>query len=247
MIGYIITGTTRGLGNALVSKVLEHGDWVFTLNREPDFFSDRHINLFCDLSHAEEIHNRLEYLFTHLPIDDLSALVLINNAGGLLPVKPIHLAESFQISYNIEVNLIAPAILIAKFIKLTQNLRFKRRIINISSGASQNAYAGWGPYCSSKAGLNMLTKCVALEQGNGFNAVKISSFAPGVIDTDMQTQIRNSSCEDFPMRERFLLLKQKQLLMSPDLVAETLLSFDRNDALVQGGFHDIRDMLVTKT
>lgn len=243
MIAYVITGTTRGLGKALVCEALDQGDWVFSLSRAADCFEGRHYNLFCDLSCTDKILDRLEHLLSHLPGNDLTALVLINNAGLLPPIAPMHSAEDLQIQKNINVNFIAPAILIAGFIKLTQTIGINRRIINISSGASQNAYAGWASYCSSKAGLNMLTRCVALEQRQEPNAVKISAVAPGVVDTDMQTQIRQSSQTEFPMRERFILLNRQRALLPPELVAKTLLDLDRRDALVHGEFHDIRKIL----
>jgi benzil reductase ((S)-benzoin forming) len=243
MIGYIITGTKRGLGKALASQALLNGDQVFSLSRVSDFFNARHINIYCDLSKPDEVAGKLTTLFSYIPLDILSAIVLINNAGVLDPIKPLSMAEPSQIQKNINVNLIAPAILIKEFLKLTQNFKLRRSIINISSGASKNAYAGWATYCSSKAGINMLTQCTAKEQGNDSDSVKISSFAPGVLDTDMQTQIHHSSPEDFPMQRRFILLKQQGALLSPDKVAQTLLDSDRNDILVQGKFHDIRDML----
>lgn len=243
MIGYIITGTRRGLGKALAIEALSRDDWVFALSRKPDFSEKKYVNLLCDLSRTDLLIDKLETLFSKIPIEALTAMVLINNAGVLAPIKKMADARTDQIQNNINVNLTAPAILIAGFLKLTQNLNFSRRIINISSGAAKNAYAGWGPYCSTKAGLNMLTKCVALEQGDHAGAVKICSVAPGVLDTGMQEQIRQALPEDFPKQERFIQLKQQGDLLAPSLVAKILLEFDRQGALAQGGIYDIREML----
>jgi benzil reductase ((S)-benzoin forming) len=88
----------------------------------------------------------------------------------------------------------------------------------------------------------MLTQCVALEQGTGSGAAKISSFAPGVMDTQMQSQLRACRKEDFPQRDRFLELKQNGDLLQPAAVARILLDLDRSELLTQGGFHDIREL-----
>lgn len=243
MIGYIITGTSRGLGKALVLEALAHENCVFTLSRMPDLLDKNYVNLFCDLSQPEFIIDQLETLFSKIPFEDLSGLVLVNNAGVLGPIKNLADAQINQIQQNISVNLTAPAILISGFLKLSQDLNCSRRIINISSGAAKNAYAGWGPYCSTKAGINMLTKCVAAEQGNGAEAVKICSIAPGVLDTGMQKEIRQSLQKDFPKREHFIKLKQQGELLAPSKVARIILKMDRQDALAQGGVYDIREII----
>jgi NAD(P)-dependent dehydrogenase (short-subunit alcohol dehydrogenase family) len=63
-------------------------------------------------------------------------------------------------------------------------------IVNLSSGAARNAMEGWSAYCSGKAGLAMLTQCVAKEYGD--RGIRAFGFAPGVVDTDMQVSIRAS-------------------------------------------------------
>ncbi len=243
MLGYIITGTRRGLGKALATEVLANGDFVLSLSRASDTHYERYINIFCDLSNTQGTLEPFRRLLSQRPSHNLTGLVLINNAGILTPVGPIDKVSPRQIEQNLTVNLVAPAILIAEFLRLTETFQGPRRIINISSGAARHAYAGWAAYCSAKAGLDMLTKSVAIEQGDASDAVKIISFAPGVVDTDMQDQIRQAGQEEFPLRHRFMALKQKGELLDPQLVARTLLSYDRSNDLEQGGLYDIRRML----
>ncbi len=243
MIGYFITGTRRGLGKALATEALANGDFVFSLSRASDEQYENYINIFCDLSNTQGIFEPFQRLLSQYPLDNLTGLVLINNAGVLAPIGPIDKVPSHLIAQNLAVNLTAPAILIAEFIRLTEAFQGPRRIINISSGAARNAYAGWTVYCTAKAGLDMLTKSVATEQGTEANAVKIISFAPGVVDTDMQEQIRQASQKEFPLRHRFVALKQKGGLLSARFVAKTLLNYDRSNDLEQGGLYDIRRMM----
>ncbi|KAI9335905.1 hypothetical protein BDR26DRAFT_865330 [Obelidium mucronatum] len=57
----------------------------------------------------------------------------------------------------------------------------------VSSGAAAGPYAGWGPYCMSKAALNMLSSVFALEEPT----LVSFAFRPGVVETEMQATIRN--------------------------------------------------------
>jgi NAD(P)-dependent dehydrogenase (short-subunit alcohol dehydrogenase family) len=61
-------------------------------------------------------------------------------------------------------------------------------IINVSSGAAHRPLEGWSAYCSSKAGLAMLTRSIMLEYGD--RGIRAYGFSPGTVRTDMQTIIR---------------------------------------------------------
>ena len=69
----------------------------------------------------------------------------------------------------------------------------------MSSGAAHNAIEGWSTYCSSKAGLNMLSKCIDEEYHDIINL----SIAPGKVDTPMQNDIRFADEKAFPRLKEF--------------------------------------------
>ena len=90
--------------------------------------------------------------------------------------------------------------------------------------------AGSASYCAAKAGLDHLARAVALEEAALPNGARIVSLAPGVIDTDMQAQLRDSDPALFPERERFIGLKTGGQLDSPDQAAAKLIRYlDRSD------------------
>jgi benzil reductase ((S)-benzoin forming) len=110
------------------------------------------------------------------------------------------------------------------FIRHTDPLKVPKSVINIGSGAAISPYAGWGPYCSSKAGLEMFTRTTSLEQLSKTHPVRILSLLPGVVDTSMQNKLRNSDIADFPMKPRFEQLYRENLLSRPNEVADKIIS-----------------------
>jgi benzil reductase ((S)-benzoin forming) len=94
-------------------------------------------------------------------------------------------------------------------------------LVNISSGAATKPYEGWGPYCGSKAAIEMITEVVAREeQTNGLRCVALS---PGAVDTDMQSLIRATPVEKFPGAERFHRMHEDDRFNSASWVARFIL------------------------
>jgi benzil reductase ((S)-benzoin forming) len=242
MNAYIVTGTTRGLGRALVEVICEIGQLALTLSSAADQIAGGQINVRTDLTDLDSLPAKLDILLHQTEGRVLEALVLINNAGRLDPIMPLAHAQKRPIAEAFKINLTAPAIIMAHFIRSTAALTLPRRIINISSGAATSPYAGWGCYCSSKAGLAMLTRCVAQEQAMSKNPVKVCAVAPGVIDTDMQRQVRETSVDNFPRRQKFLRLHAEDSLAAPISVARRILDLDAGGQFEQGGLHDLREM-----
>jgi benzil reductase ((S)-benzoin forming) len=94
-------------------------------------------------------------------------------------------------------------------------------LINISSGASTSAYAGWGAYCAGKSAVDMLTEVAQIEEEEC--GLRAYSVAPGIIDTDMQELIRSTDAANFPLVEKFHELKRDDAFSSVEFVARSLL------------------------
>jgi benzil reductase ((S)-benzoin forming) len=147
--------------------------------------------------------------------------VWVNNAGVLAPIGPLADADPAEVRQNIDVNLLGTAYGSATFARHVRSRPGGGVLINLSSGAATRAYEGWGPYCASKAAVEMLTEVVATEeQGNGLRAY---ALAPGVVDTDMQGLIRSTPDDQFPAAGRFRRLHAEGRLHSPDRVARYVL------------------------
>ena len=89
--------------------------------------------------------------------------------------------------------------------------------------------------------MDHFTRCVALEQADLPNGARICSLAPGVIDTDMQVQLRSAGSDSFPDRDTFRGLKDKGMLSSPDEAAARLLAFLARPDFGSNPVADVRD------
>lgn len=215
---YYITGASRGIGRALAEKALEKDDThVYGISRGHSIEHERYHPIEMDLSDLESLKN-----WEPQAHNELQELVLINNAGTLGSIRPIGKDEDEAIQQSFDLNLSAPAILTNKFLKHFQELEAKKLIVNVSSGAGENAIDGWSTYCASKAGLDMFGEVVQEEQRihQHSNPFHVLSIAPGVVETRMQEEIRSSSEKDFSSVQRFRDLKTDQQLADPAEVAE---------------------------
>jgi len=237
----IITGGNKGLGLGLANEYHKKGYRVISIsrNRVEKLYTIEQYQ--CDLSKTNTISNTLEEIFSHLDKNNTKNLTLINNAGDLGTINTIENITSSDISYTIQVNLIAPLILNSQFIKISKNWDCKKQIFNISSGAAVNPYESWSMYCASKAGVDMMTKVIANEQKELNNGVSIVSIYPGVVDTAMQVKARNAPKENFKSVQRFIDLYEHGDLSTPKEVAEKIYNLDISGKLTSGLILDIRN------
>jgi NAD(P)-dependent dehydrogenase (short-subunit alcohol dehydrogenase family) len=113
--------------------------------------------------------------------------VLINNASsiGLSPMPALELFPLDRFSEVLAVNVIAPLRLI-QLVLPQMRQRGSGVIINVSSDAAVNAYAGWGGYGASKAALEQLSRVLAAElEGSG---VRVYTVDPGDMNTQMHRE-----------------------------------------------------------
>ncbi len=245
----VITGASKGLGEGIAAALIKPENHVVCVSRtKSEKLNDVAIKNKCniefkkfDLSFPRRIGSLAKELFVREKLIAYKGIYLINNAGVVEPIGPVGSTPARYTIRHININLISPALILAEFIKLTSNLPVQKRVINISSGAASNPYEGWGVYCSGKAGLQMFTRCVALEQRLEEFPVEVMSVAPGVIDTDMQGVIRNTSLKMFMHKERFVQMKEKGILVPAELAGKQIAGLLFSDKFENGGVVDIRE------
>ncbi|WP_158278915.1 SDR family NAD(P)-dependent oxidoreductase [Leucothrix arctica] len=215
----IITGGSKGLGEALVKEYASEKEWhVVELSRSG---SSKH-SIQCDFSDVKSIERLSQSLFTELIRDEWDEVIYINNAGDLKPISLIAGLDVSQIERSIAINQVSPFILLSAFMSGFRAYEGRKTIVNISSGAALKGYAGWSLYCASKAAVDNFINAAAVEevfQDFPFIAV---NYEPGVIDTSMQAEIRRSDVRNFPAKARFIELKESGNLRTAESVATDL-------------------------
>lgn len=232
----ILTGGSKGLGSGILKAYLAADYRVFSISRSLNTSEDATniTQIQADLSKSNQVENVLSEIFQHLKAENISRICLINNAGTLGNITRIENYSAKDIEDTIYLNTIAPLILTSIFIRLTQNWQAEKRILNISSGAAANPYYGWTNYCASKAALDMLTRTVAVEQKTVENGVKIIAIYPGIIDTEMQAQIRNTNAEDFALVEKFIDFKNTGALLDKEVAGRKIFEIDHDESIENG-------------
>ncbi|HEX7436221.1 MAG TPA: SDR family NAD(P)-dependent oxidoreductase, partial [Caldimonas sp.] len=184
----------------------------------------------ADLEQPAAVAARLQSWLAAFDPAAVAAATLINNAAALTRVGPLDGCEDAEISAALRVSLEAPLLLTAAFLRATRAWTVPRRILNISSGLGRRAMAGAAAYCATKAGMDHYSRAVALDEAERPHGAKIVALAPGVIDTDMQVQLRAADPQGFPDKAIFVGLKEGgQLTSSTDAAARVLAYLGRPD------------------
>lgn len=247
---YIVTGTSSGIGEAIARKLIFDRHSVFCISRS---LNESLVELASsvrstpwykefDLAETSLIPGLMDEIFEKIKPEELSSIALINNAATLDPIGPAGSYTATDLSRHILVNLAAPMLLSSEFIRLTEGLNVSKSIVNIGTGAATTPYAGWGPYCSSKAGLEMFTRTTNLEQQQKQFPVRVLNIAPGVVDTPMQEKLRNVSLSDFPMKPRFEELYLENQLSRPAEVADKITNLIFGKIPAENGIIDLRKL-----
>lgn len=239
----IVTGHNRGLGASLTEQLLTRGVAVLGLSRSrhatlkerfPALLDEIELELADPTRVAQWVATDALRSF----VSGAQSVLLINNAGMVQPIGPIEGQNAADIATAVSLNVATPLMLASALAAASVDAT-DRRIMHISSGAARNAYPGWSIYCATKAALDHHARAVALDANR---ALRICSLAPGVIDTNMQAEIRSSGEEQFPMREKFEDLKRNGQLSTPEQCATQLLDYAFSDAFGQTPVADIREV-----
>ncbi|HEV2038614.1 MAG TPA: SDR family NAD(P)-dependent oxidoreductase [Casimicrobiaceae bacterium] len=215
----IVTGVSRGLGEALARTLLAGGFAVTGIGRASGaaLTAPNYRFVGCDLSDTINIDAALTPAFRAIADARPEFLCLINNAATAGPVGTIGSLDGEALAASMAANLVAPIAVANLFCRMFVDPAQVRRIINVSSGAADSPLPGGGPYSIAKAGLEMLTRQLAAEHDAAmFRAITVR---PGVIDTDMQTFMRSQTKETLPSIDLFKGFHREHRLVAPETVA----------------------------
>ena len=205
----LITGTGSGIGKALAELLLSEDYLIFGYSRTNQIENKNFTFTKIDLSDMEAVQ-KLQFPNVNLASD----VLLVNNAATIGSILPIDKKTNEEILREYNLNIISPTLLSRKFINNYSDN--KKLLVNIGSGAANKAIASWSTYCATKSGLDMLTEVIQKEK---HESLKVFSIHPGVVNTNMQEEIRKSDADFFPIKQQFIDYYSKNELFSVDFVA----------------------------
>ena len=246
---FVLTGASRGMGAAIAEQLLAPDHVLLCISRQrSDALAAKAeaTGSVCeqwpiDLSEPAHAASKLQAWVEARDGASFSAATLINNAAALTRIGPIDECSDAELASALRVGLEAPLLLSAAFLRATRAWTADKRVLNISSGLGRRAMAGQASYCASKAGMDHLTRAMALDEAMRPNGAKLVSLAPGVIDTDMQVHLRAGAESGFPEKANFVGLKENGHLTSArDAAARVLACLARPD-FGASAVADVRD------
>lgn len=183
----LITGSTRGLGYAFAEGFLKAGAKVIISSKTPEnvklateklsSISDKAIGVTMDVTDSASVKSAIDEIIKKAGRLD----ILINNAGINERAPFLEMKQSqFENVINVNLNSVfRVSQAVAKKMSKTKG----GAIINISSLNSYGARPTTSSYCTSKGGVNMLTRSMALELADF--GIRVNAIAPGYFITDM--------------------------------------------------------------
>ena len=246
---FIITGASRGMGLALAQQLILPGHALLCISRQANpalaqFAEEQQVPFTQwseDLNDAAPVATLLADWLAKQPLAYDSA-TLVNNAGVIPQIAPLSDVPLNEITRAMRVGIEAPMLLTSAFLQATARWRIPKKVLNISSGLGRRAMASQAGYCAAKAALDHFTRCLALEEAIKPHGAKVCSLAPGVIDTDMQIQLRSAPDTDFPDKSAFVGMKEQGSLTSPHEAAGRLIAYLSRSDFGSNPVADVRDV-----
>jgi NAD(P)-dependent dehydrogenase (short-subunit alcohol dehydrogenase family) len=245
----LLTGASRGMGLAMAEQLIAAGHALVCISRKANDALAQKAQAAGvgfeqwpqDLGRPETAAARLQGWLAGRDGGSFRSVTLINNAGLIPRAAALPDVPAAELSEAMRVDLEAPMLLTAAFLHATAGWSCPRKVLNISSGLGRRAMAAQAAYCAAKAGMDHFTRCVALEEAARPHGARVCSLAPGVIDTDMQVQLRGADPTQFPDRGSFVGLKEKGALASPQEAAARVLGFLAREDFGANPVADVRD------
>ncbi len=221
---FLITGTSKGIGEAIAHNLLQKGHTVLGVSRSQSdkLKSTKYYHLSFDLTDTVRISQIMEKVNEIVDHHIFDLVCLVNNASALEPMGFIQKCPAAEIDAHVRIGLIAPMILTSMFIRKFSADNVRKKMVFISSGSAFMALPEDSIYCSTKAGLNMFAQCIGIEQKNKEYGFEVVSIGPGMVDTPMQLAARSKTTDEYTGVDFFRQAFKDGKLQKPEEVAEKI-------------------------
>ena len=182
----IVTGSARGIGQAIAERFATEGSSVVLADLDHDGIENVAKNIIADGGSAVPIttdvaiEEQVDALFDTTLNEYGTVDVLVNNAGLISPVKHILDVDKAWWDRLIGANLTGTFLCARRAAHIMAN-KGEGSIINMSSGGATKAHRAFVAYDASKGGIEAMTRALALDLGP--YGVRVNCLVPGFIDT----------------------------------------------------------------
>ncbi len=230
----LVTGGSRSIGRAIALgfaregadvaiNYVHHAEEAQSAIREIEALGRRALAVKTDTSQRAQVHAMVDEVTARVgPID-----VLVNNAGVQKRVYFLDLEEA-DWDWMLGVNL-KGYFLVGQAVAARMKPRGKGRIINVSSEAGGFPAQRMTAYCVSKAGVAMLTKCMALELAQ--YGIRVNALAPGLTRTDIN---RKDLEDEAFLKARLSRIPLGRVLSPEDLVGAAVFLASTDSDMMTG-------------
>src|SRR5262245_27465195 len=176
----IVTGATSGIGMATARKFAEQGGKVAAAGRKKDVLSKiAGPNI---QTYAVDLLNETETAaFVQNVLNDFGRIDVLVNAAGIIASGTIE--NTSLADYDLMMNINVRSVFQLTQLALPSIIERKGNIVNVSSVTGLRAFSGVLAYCVSKAAVDQLTRCAALELAP--KGVSVNGVNPGVVRTNL--------------------------------------------------------------
>ncbi|MGC8536324.1 MAG: SDR family NAD(P)-dependent oxidoreductase [Rhizomicrobium sp.] len=236
----LVTGASSGLGRHFANVLARSGCAVAIagrrrerlegLQRDLEALGARCVPVTLDVTVASTLAKAVDEAEDRLgPVH-----ILVNNAGMNIQGRAIDLDPS-GLDQILDTNLRAPFLLATEIARRMISRGEGGRIINVASIGAFRVLAGLSAYCMSKAGVAMMTQCLAREWAR--YGINVNAICPGYIATELnqdwfESEAGKAQIKGFPRR---------QLMREQDLDEVLLLLASDSSAAVTGALFSVDD------
>jgi len=177
----VITGAAGGIGHALCRVFRDAGWWVVATDRcfDDQPAADRRVEIDLERLSQDRAYRTEQHASLRRELDSNRLRVLINNAAIQI-VHPVEQLSAEDWRKTLDINLVAPALLVQEFLPDLQETRGS--VINVASVHATLTKPGFTAYAASKSALIGLTRALAVEVGQ---RVRVNAICPAAIETPM--------------------------------------------------------------
>ncbi|ELT92986.1 hypothetical protein CAPTEDRAFT_18220 [Capitella teleta] len=255
----LVTGASRGLGQCMAIRFAEKlpaQSMLVLMARSLNGLESTSDQIAARASHVRtkvvqrdlssqtetSLDALLRGLFEELKVAprDFDQALLVHNAATLGDVSKMmtEIDSASDLNAYWDMNLTSPLLLNTVFFRhFTQDVVDQRVVINITSLCSIKPFKSWSIYCAGKAARDMLFNTMAAED----SSIRVLSYAPGPIDTEMQVLARRDTADD-DLRQMFIGMKSEGTLLSCDQSIDRLVPLLQKNKFQSGAHLDYYDI-----